>query len=67
MATLTIAERRITELQEALVVALQASPRVKAMMRDLASLDEALDKVCEAIYNATLYDPLGEREEDDDA
>lgn len=64
MATLTIADRRVTELQEALVVALRASARVKRTMRDLASLDAALEQACEAIYNATLYDPTGERSDD---
>lgn len=63
MATLTIADRRVTELQEALRVAMQARTRLKALMRDLASVDEALDKSCEAIYNATLYDPSGERDD----
>ena len=70
MATLTIAERRVDELQTALCVALQARTRLKTVMRELATLDEALDQSCEAIYNATLYDPAGERddaEEDDDA
>ena len=63
MATLNIADRRVTELQEALQAALQASSRVQTMMRELARVDEALQQACEAIYNATLYDPAGERDD----
>jgi hypothetical protein len=58
---LTIAERRVDELQEALLVAMGAQKRCKAMMREIAALDEALEQACEAIYNATIYDPEGER------
>lgn len=65
MATLTIADRRVTELQEALRVGLQAKTRLKTLARDLASLEEALDQACEAIYNATLYDPSGERNDEE--
>jgi len=63
VATLNIADRRVTELQEALQAALQASSRVQTMMRELARVDEALQQACEAIYNATLYDPAGERDD----
>ncbi len=63
MATLNIADRRVTELQEALQAALQASSRLQTMMRELARVDEALQQACEAIYNATLYDPAGERDD----
>ncbi len=56
MATLPIANRRVTELQEALRIVLGASTRLKRMLRDLASIDEALHQACEAIYNAKLYD-----------
>jgi hypothetical protein len=66
VADLTISDRRVTELQEALRVALQAKRRVSAMMRELAAVDEALERSCEAIYNATLYDPAGTREPDGD-
>ncbi len=59
MATLNIADQRVTELQEALQAALQASTRVQTMMRELARVDEALQQACEAIYNATFYDPTG--------
>lgn len=66
MATaLTIADRRVTELQEALCVALQARTRLKTTMRDIATLDAALDQACEAIYNATLYDPAGELDDEE--
>ena len=54
-SSLTISDKRVTELQEALRVALHAKTRLKTVMRELASLDEALDQSCEAIYNATLY------------
>ena len=64
MATdLTIAERRVDELQAALVVAVRASARLKTIMRELAALDEALDQAAEAIYNATIYDPAGGRDD----
>ena len=63
MATLNIADQRVTELQEALQAALQASSRLQTMMRELARVDEALQQACEAIYNATLYDPAGERDD----
>ncbi len=63
MATLTIAERRVTALQEALLVALEARTRLETVMSGIASLDSALDQACEAIYNATLYDPAGERDD----
>lgn len=33
------------------------------MMRELAALDEALVQAAEAIYNATIYDPAGERDD----
>lgn len=69
MATLTVADRRVTELQEALRVALAAKAQVTTLARNLALVEQALDQACEAIYNATLYDPAGERtdEEGDDA
>lgn len=80
MATLTITDRRVTELQEAMRVALRGKQRVEGLIREidgimltlrsqLVSVDEALDQACEAIYNATLYDPMGERDEEagDDA
>jgi len=63
VATLNIADQRVTELQEALQAALQASSRLQTMMRELARVDEALQQACEAIYNATLYDPAGERDD----
>jgi len=62
VATLTIADDRVTELQEALLAAVRASDRLKQVKRELASIDEALNKACESIYNATLYDPMGERD-----
>jgi hypothetical protein len=61
MPDLTVAERRVEELQGALTVALRAQDRLKGIMREIAALDAALDQVCEAIYNATYYDPTGER------
>jgi hypothetical protein len=64
VATLTIADRRVTELQEALRVALHAKERVKSMTGELARVEAALDQACEAIYNATLYDPAGEKNDD---
>ena len=59
MATLNIADRRVTELQEALRASLKAKGRLKMVYRHLAEVDAALDQACEAIYNATLYDPAG--------
>lgn len=67
MGTLTIAEGRVSELQEALRVALRAKERVKTMTHELAAIDEALERACEAIYNATVYDSMGEKASADDA
>ncbi len=56
MATLPVADRRVAELQEALRIVLGASTRLKRTMRDLAGIDEALHRACEAIHNAKLCD-----------
>jgi hypothetical protein len=61
--TLKIAERRVDELQEALRVAVKAKERAEKLMREMAAIDAALDQACEAIYNATLYDPEGVRDD----
>lgn len=63
MAILTIAERRVTELEEALRAGLRARTRLATVVRELADIEAALDQACEAIYNATLYDPAGERDD----
>lgn len=65
MATLTIADERVAELQDALLVALTLKRRVQRLSRDLARLDEVIDRVCKSIYNATVYDPMGEEASDD--
>jgi hypothetical protein len=61
VADLTISDRRVDELQDALLKGLAAQERVKRLMRDLAAVDEALDRSNEAIYNATYYDPAATR------
>ena len=62
--TLSVADRRVTALQEAMRVSLQAQTRLNVVKSELAEINEALDQVIEAIYNATLYDPAGERDDE---
>jgi hypothetical protein len=49
-ATMTIAERRVDEMQEALITAVRALDRLKAIEADLAEIREALNSGAEAIY-----------------
>lgn len=69
-STLSVSDKRVGELQDALLVALAAPKRIDRIRRELNGLENVLDQACEAIYNATLYDPMGERadkEASDDA
>jgi hypothetical protein len=61
--SLTIADRRIDEMQDALRVLLRARDHRKILERELAAVDAAIDIATEAIYNATLYDPEGVRDD----
>lgn len=60
---LTIAERRVDELQAALAATMSASTRLESITRELKGIGEALEQASEAIYNATIYDPEGERDD----
>jgi len=62
--SLTIADRRVEEMQLALQRLFRARGRRKILQRELAEVDAAIDAAAEAIYNATLYDPEGERSDD---
>ena len=61
--SLVIADRRVDEMQEALSALLRARDRRKTLERELAEVNAAIDSAAEAIYNATLYDPEGERDD----
>lgn len=61
---LTIAERRVDELQDVLAATMSASTRLESITRELKGIGEAFEQASEAIYNATLYDPEGERDDD---
>ena len=49
------------DLQAGLRACLQSLKRVETLEEELRILREALEQVTESIYNATLYDPAGER------
>jgi len=60
--SMTIAETRIDELQSTLRGLLRAEERhLPAIERELTEIRKALELASEAIYNATFYDPEGER------
>jgi hypothetical protein len=61
IVSLTIADRRVDEMQDALRALMRARDCRKVIERELASTQAAIDSAAEAIYNATLYDPEGER------
>ena len=61
-AKFVLAEQRVGDLHDGLVVVgLRLTERLKRLERELAAVRVDLDGVCEAIYNATVYDPSGER------
>ena len=62
---LTIAESRVDAMQAVLVDAVRAVDKLKRIERELAEVRQTLDYAAETIYNATIYDPEGERGDDD--
>jgi hypothetical protein len=50
-------------MQRALLDGLRALDRWKIIERELAEIRRSLDAAAEAIYNGTLYDPGGTRDE----
>jgi hypothetical protein len=61
--SLTIADRRVDDLTNALGALLRARDRRRILEHELAEVDAAIDSAAEAIYNATYYDPEGERDD----
>jgi hypothetical protein len=61
--SLTIADRRVDDMQDALRGLIRARDRRKILEQELAVADAAIDAAAEAIYNATLYDPEGVRDD----
>lgn len=59
--SLTIAETRVDDLQAGLRACFQSLERLRSVEEEVRILREALEQVAESIYNATLYDPAGER------
>lgn len=63
--TLTVAERRVDELQAALVLLVRAKKQLEEVVaEELKQVEETIEQASEAIYNATIYDPEGERRDD---
>jgi len=59
----TVADKRVDQLHDALKELVRAEARCDALQRELNALRVTLDEAAEATYNATLYDPEGERED----
>lgn len=59
--SLTIAETRVDGLHTALTELVRAESRLKALEVDLAAVRSVVYRASEAIYNATMYDPAGEK------
>ena len=61
--SLTIADRRVDAMQNALTLVVRALDRWRIVERELAEARKALDAAAEAIYDGTLSDPEGERDD----
>jgi hypothetical protein len=61
--SLTIAENRVDKMHDALRALVTARDHWKILERELREAKKAIDLAAEAIYDGTLYDPEGERDD----
>jgi hypothetical protein len=62
---MTIADSHVDEMQGSLAALMRVlDNQLPVLERELAEIREAVGQAANAIYDATLYDPEGQRDDD---